>query len=99
MKEPTPLQMLIASINKTGTSKYSGLVHQIPLRVEYPLFSRIEMITRYTGISRNKIINDLLWVGIEEVLNNLDPEVVMKMQEHDRELEDQALQAAENGEI
>ena len=99
MKEPTQLQMLLASINKTGTSKYSGLVHQIPLRVEYPLFSRIEMLTRYSGISRNKIINDLLWVAIEEVFNNLDPEIIIKMQEQSEEVHQQALQSAENGEV
>lgn len=74
--EPTALQMLVCEVKKTGTSAYSGVMLPVAARLDVKNFPMVEALTAHLGTSRNKVINDLLAVGIETLLSGLSAEVV-----------------------
>ena len=69
--EPTKLDMLIAQIQKTGTSETAGSVHALSVRLPTFVYGSVEALSKYSGMSRNKMIVQLLEVAMEEVFSNL----------------------------
>ena len=69
--EPTNLQMLVAEVKKSASSSYHGGYIQVPFRVEFVSYTRLEALVKHTGSSRNKIMNDLLRIGIETLAASL----------------------------
>ena len=74
--EPTNLQMLVAEVKKSASSSYHGGYIQVPFRVEFASYTRLEALVKHTGSSRNKIMNDLLRIGIETLAASLDDETI-----------------------
>ena len=74
--EPTNLQIFVAEVKGTGESDYIGVYKQVPLRLRADVFAEVEalqeMMAKTQKVSRNKIINDLLQIAIDEVKNSLD---------------------------
>ena len=74
--EPTNLQLLVAEVKKSTSSSYHGGYIQVPFRVEIASYTRLEALVKHTGSSRNKIMNDLLRIGIETLAASLDDETI-----------------------
>ena len=74
--EPTNLQVFVAEVKGTGESEYMGVYKQVPLRLRADIFAEVEafqeMMAKTQKVSRNKVINDLLRIAIDEVKNSLD---------------------------
>jgi hypothetical protein len=74
--EPTNLQLLVAEVKKSASSSYHGGYIQVPFRIEFASYTRLEALVKHTGSSRNKIMNDLLRIGIETLAASLDDETI-----------------------
>lgn len=74
--EPTNLQLLVAEVKKSASSSYHGGYIQVPFRVELSSYTRLEALVKHTGSSRNKIMNDLLRIGIESLASQLEDEII-----------------------
>lgn len=74
-QEPTKLQMLLAEINKTGTSDFVGVYKQVPFRIALSPYARLTALVKYMESSRNKVLNDLLEIALDQVYSNLTPQV------------------------
>lgn len=77
MTEPTNLQILIAEINQTGKSEYIGAVKAMSVRLQLPIYQKVMGISSLLGsekTSKNKIINDLLAIAVDQVYDNLTAE-------------------------
>ena len=74
--EPTNLQIFVAEVKGTGESEYMGIYKQVPLRLRAGVFAEVEafqeMMSKTQKVSRNKIINDLLQIAIDQVKESLD---------------------------
>lgn len=74
--EPTNLQIFVAEVKGTGESEYMGIYKQVPLRLRAGVFAEVEalqeMMARTQKVSRNKVINDLLEIAIDQVKGSLD---------------------------
>jgi hypothetical protein len=74
--EPTNLQIFVAEVKGTGESEYMGIYKQVPLRLRAGVFAEVEafqeMMAKTQKVSRNKIINDLLQIAIDQVKDSLD---------------------------
>jgi hypothetical protein len=74
--EPTNLQIFVAEVKGTGESEYMGVYKQVPLRLRAGVFAEVEalqeMMARTQKVSRNKVINDLLEIAIDQVKGSLD---------------------------
>ena len=77
--EPTRLQMLVAEINNRATSEYHGAYKQVPFRIQPHLYAKLTAVVGLIEISqktsRNKVLNDLLEVALDQVYASLSPEV------------------------
>ena len=75
--EPTNLQIFVAEVKGTGESDYIGVYKQVPLRLRADVFAEVEalqeMMSKTQKISRNRVINDLLRIAIDEVKKSLGP--------------------------
>ena len=67
---------LLQKLKKSASSSYHGGYIQVPFRVEFASYTRLEALAKHTGSSRNKIMNDLLRVGIETLAASLDDETI-----------------------
>jgi len=81
-KEPTKLEMLLSDLNQSGTSEYDGLLFPVSARLEPFNFGFLEALTSQAGTSRNKMINSLLEIAVEQVVTNLDPEIAIEIRRH-----------------
>ena len=79
LPEPTRLQMLVAEINNRGTSDYHGAYKQVPFRIQPLLYAKLTavvgLIEANQKTSRNKVLNDLLEVALDQVYASLSPEM------------------------
>jgi hypothetical protein len=71
---PTRLEMAISLFTKTGTSEAMGSVNAISVRIPSIEYVTIEALAQYSGLSRNKVIVQLLEVALDEVFQGLKPE-------------------------
>jgi len=81
--ETTKLQMFVAEVKGTAESEYMGLSKQIPLRLRIDLFAEVmalhEMLSANQKTPRNKVLNDLLDIAIDQVKKELDPDSYEKL--------------------
>ena len=73
--QPTALQELVSELNHTGKSQYNGLLFPVPTRLQINSYGLIEALTHHAGTSRNKLMNQIVEVGIEATLNSLPDDV------------------------
>ena len=81
MKEVTALQQLVSELSHSGKSQYVGILFPVPTRLQAYLFGMVEALTHHAGTSRNKLMNQLVEVGIEETLKALPESVVQQIEE------------------
>ena len=81
MQEVTALQQLVSELSHTGKSQYVGILFPVPTRLQANLFGMVEALTHHAGTSRNKLMNQLVEVGIEETLKALPESVVQQIEE------------------
>ena len=81
MKEVTALQQLVSELSHSGKSQYVGILFPVPTRLQANLFGMVEVLTHHAGTSRNKLMNQLVEVGIEETLKALPESVVQQIEE------------------
>ena len=81
MKEVTALQQLVSELSHSGKSQYAGILFPVPTRLQANLFGMVEALTHHAGTSRNKLMNQLVEVGIEETLKALPESVVQQIEE------------------
>lgn len=72
MEEISKAEFLIAQFQKEGKSEFSGLVKGITCRLPIPQYSAIEALHRHSGMSKNKVIVELLDVALEIAIRGLD---------------------------
>lgn len=73
-EEITKLDMVVALLEKTGKSEASTSVHPISVRIPTFDYANIEAMAQHSGLSRNKIICQLLDLALSEVWTALDEE-------------------------
>ena len=82
--EPTKLQMFVAEVQGTAESEHMGLSKQIPLRLRIDLFAEVmalhEILSANQKTPRNKVLNDLLDIAIDQVKKELDQDSYEKLQ-------------------
>lgn len=71
---PSRLEMAISLFTKTGTSEAMGSVQPISVRIPSIEFVTIEALAEYSGLSKNKVIVQLLEVALDEVFQGLKDE-------------------------
>lgn len=78
---PTALHQLVSELNHSGKSQYLGLLFPVPTRLQANLYGMVEALTHHAGTSRNKLMNQLVDVGIQATLAALPEEVVSQLEE------------------
>lgn len=75
--EPTKSQMLASVVAGNGNSEYWGASVNVALRARFHLFAEISALYSLANenkkYSRNEILNDLLDIGLEQVVSELSP--------------------------
>ena len=103
MYEPTSLEMLVAEVKGNAESEYKGLFKQIPLRLEIPIFARVEalheMISQNQKCPRNKVLNDLINVALDQVMAQLDEDTVFLLNQMAARHYGEGLTAFESGSL
>ena len=89
---PSALLRLSKDLNHDGRAQYTGLLFPVPTRLEPYLFSMLEVLTNHAGSSRNKMVNELLQVGIEALLLTLPEELALSLQERGEAVMNTALE-------
>ena len=85
-KERQKALKLLAEVKKSASSSYHGGYIQVPFRVELSSYTRLEALVKHTGSSRNKIMNDLLRIGIESLASQLDDEIIATLFKIEKEI-------------
>lgn len=80
--EPTALDEFVSELKQTGTSRYTGVLFPVHTRLQPKLFGLIEALTQHVGTSRNKVVNQLLEVGVEATLSALPDDLVEQLSQH-----------------
>ena len=91
MTEPTNLDLFVAELKKTGRSSYHGAYFQVPFRIQLHLHAKVESLAKHLNSSRNKVLNDLLAIALDQVYLslNLDEDTLHDIQvEEGRILQD-----------
>ena len=81
MQEVTALQQLVSELSHSGKSQYVGILFPVPTRLQANLFGMVEALTHHAGTSRNKLMNQLVEVGIEATLKALPESVVQQIEQ------------------
>lgn len=76
---PTPLEQLVAELNHSGKSQYTGLLFPVPTRLQANVYGMVEALTHHAGTSRNKMMNQLVEVGIQATLDGLPEELAEQL--------------------
>jgi hypothetical protein len=98
---PTVLDQLVNELNHSGKSRYVGLLFPVPTRLTADLYAMVEALTHQAGTSRNKLMNQLVEIGIQATLEVLPEEIVRQLRERAGEVLRIALEenAGEGGEV
>lgn len=72
IEEISKAEFLIAQLQKEGKSEFHGLVKGITCRLPIPQYSAIEALSRHSGMSKNKVIVELLDVALDTAIRGLD---------------------------
>lgn len=94
---PKALDLLVSELKHTGRVQYVGAMFAVPTRLQAHLYGMVEALTNHTGTSRNKVMNQLVEIGIQATLDALPEELVNQLHERSGE----ALRAGleKNGEL
>lgn len=76
IEEPSALQQLVAELKHEGRSNTIGIQLAVSTRLDPPAFGMVAALTEMAGTSRNKLMNQLVEIGIESVLQQLSPDAV-----------------------
>jgi len=71
-EEITRADILMAQLQNEGKSGFSGVVKGITCRLPVHQYSAIEAFSRHTGMSKNKLIVELLEVAVHDAIIALD---------------------------
>ena len=80
--EPAKIDIFVSEITRLGKSQYIGAVFPVQARLQAPLYGFVEAFTAKAGTSRNKVLNQLIEIGIEEAMKALPPEVAADIRGH-----------------
>jgi hypothetical protein len=70
---PTPLRVLVSQLKKNGSrSDKTTSVQSLSLRIPTYDYATIEAIAQHSGVSRNKIVGQLIELALTEVFSALD---------------------------
>lgn len=69
---PSRLEMAVALFSKQATSEAVGSVHSVSVRVPTIEYYSIEALAKHSGLSRNKVIVQLLEVALDEVWQGMN---------------------------
>lgn len=83
---PTALGQLVSELNHSGKSQYVGLLFPVPTRLQAHLYGMVEALTHHAGTSRNKLMNQLVEVGIQATLEALPEQLVSQLEERSGEI-------------
>lgn len=72
INEVSKIDMLMSEFQNQGKSEWRGLVKTISVRIPVGDFSSIDAFSRHTGMSKNKVIVQLLNVALDGVVAGLD---------------------------
>jgi hypothetical protein len=70
--EPTNLQVFMGEVNKTATTQSIGVFHQVPFRMSTWNFERLEGLRNYMNEPRNKVLNSLIEIALDQVFAELE---------------------------
>lgn len=71
-EEITKADILMAQLQNQGKSVSAGLFKGITCRLPVHQYSAIDAFSRHTGMSKNKIIVELLEVAVHDAITALD---------------------------
>lgn len=74
MDEISKLDFFLSEVQKQGKSEAMGVVHTVSVRFPTHVLSTIDALARASGMSRNKVIVQLVDVGVDEMWRGVDPE-------------------------
>ena len=80
--EPAMIDIFVSEITRLGESQYIGAVFPVQARLQAPLYGFVEAFTAKAGTSRNKVLNQLIEIGIEEALKALPSDVAGEIRAH-----------------
>lgn len=80
--KPATIDIFVSEITRLGESQYVGAVFPVQARLQAPLYGFVEAFTAKAGTSRNKVVNQLIEIGIEEALKALPPAVADEIRGH-----------------
>jgi hypothetical protein len=70
--EPTNLQVFMGEVNKTAKTETIGVYHQVPFRMSTWNFERLEGLRNYMSEPRNKVLNSLIEIALDQVFSELE---------------------------
>ena len=73
------LNAALNELTHSGKPQYTGLLFPVPVRLQSHLYGMVEAMTHHAGTSRNKWLNVLIEIGIEETLKGLPADVVSRL--------------------
>ena len=75
--EPTNLDFFLSEVKKTGESKLLVFIIKFHSVCFSPHYQRVEGLRNYMNEPRNKVLNSLIEIALDQVFENLskDPEV------------------------
>ena len=79
---PSTVDMFVSEISRSGESQYAGGVFPVQARLQASLYGFVEAFTAKAGTSRNKVLNQLIEIGIEEAMKSLPPDVAAEIRGH-----------------
>lgn len=107
---PTRLEMAVGLFTKTATSDATGSVHARSIRIPSIENITIDALAKYSGLSANKVIVELLQVALDEVFQGMSEEhrraifkirgqMLMELVKDDSGMPDLGGEASKQGEI
>lgn len=80
--EMSNLSQFMIELHNSGKSEYHGAYKQIPLRLRFHSHVRLIALTgMFHNSSKNKILNDLIEIAIDQVLEKMTPDQVKMFEE------------------
>lgn len=84
--EITPLDAAVSLFSKQSTLTETGHTCQASFRIPALEFAKVDAIANYSGQSRNRVVVELLRVGLDSVLTNMPEEEAREIYEIFRRL-------------
>ena len=73
------LEHFVGEIQQTGESKFVGTTFPVQTRLQGNIYGLVEALTQRAGTSRNKVVNQLIEVGLEATFDALPEEVAIEL--------------------